>query len=59
MRLVFNAFGLVTVLVLLSSLVCDLFWDKRADIVAISVFLAVLSGTVIRYTKKAMQPPLS
>ncbi len=56
--LYFIAICLVTVLVFLASLICDPYWNERADSVAISVFLAVFAASTFRYVRKAMQPPL-
>ena len=56
--LYFIAVCLATMLVLLASLICDPFWNERADSVAISVFLTVVTATVFRSVRKAMQPPL-
>ncbi len=56
--LYFLAVGLATVLIFFISLVCDPFWMKQADTVLIVIFLVVVAATILRYVRKAIQPPL-
>jgi hypothetical protein len=56
--LYFLAVGLIAVLIALVSLVCDPFWQGKADGVVITVFLIALIATIWNYVSKATQPPL-
>ncbi len=56
--LYFMAYLLVIVAVFLISLVCDPFWQERADAVVASVFLVGLVVLISRYVSKATRPPL-
>lgn len=54
----FLAFGFVTLLVFLISLVCDPYWKEKADVVAGLVILIAAGIPLWRYVGKANQPPL-
>jgi len=56
--LYFLAVGLAAVMVFLISLVCDPFWNERADSVVITVFLVALVAIIWRSVSKATEPPL-
>ena len=56
--LYFLAAGLVAVLIFLISMVCDPFWQERADGVVLTVFLVALVATIWKYISTATQPPL-
>jgi len=56
--LYFIAVSLITVLIIVASLICDPFWNERANSVAILAFIIVFTAIIVRSVRKAMQPPL-
>lgn len=56
--LVFLVVGLVAMLIVLISLVCDPFWKDRADKVIIAVLGVAFVAVIWRYVSKATQRPL-
>lgn len=54
----FSGYGVVTVLVLLTSLVCDPYWRERADLVIGGILLLFVAGIVLRLVSRSMRPPL-
>ena len=54
----FLVVAMATVLIFLTSLVCDPYWQARADFVVGLLILIVLVATIFRYVSKATRPPL-
>jgi len=56
--LYYLAFILLTVIIFLISLVCDPFWQARADAVIAAMLLLVIAILIWRYVSRATRPPL-
>ena len=56
--LYFVVYVLMIVAVFMISLVCDPFWQERADAVVASIFLIGFVVMISRYVNKATRPPL-
>lgn len=52
------AVALLTLLIFLISLVCDPFWQQRADAVIATLIVIVVVIMMLRYVSKATRPPL-
>ena len=56
--LYFIAAIIVTMVIAMVSLVCDPFWQKRADIVLVGIIAVGIAYALWRYVDKTTQPPL-
>lgn len=56
--LYFVAYSLLILLVVLISLACDPYWQKRADVVVAGIFISGIVVWVTKYVSKAKRPPL-
>ena len=54
----FAAAGLATLLIFLISLVCDPYWQARADAVIATLGLLIAIVITVRYVSRATRPPL-
>jgi len=54
----FAAYILGTIVIFIVSMVCDPFWQERANAVVLGIILAIIVITIINYISKVKRPPL-